>query len=300
MITPVSSAFRDRSPHTSRLVAASAVCLALAGAAGALTLSPSEAQASVVNPYGIVAAQYESGSNPGSVVSGSAYGAYQMSTTNAHAFAQWMQTYKKTSKPYKYGTKLLNAYLKDGGRCGSRFDAAWRALASKYGDSFHRYQYLYIKKTHYTPAVSYLKANLPAFKVSSYSNALKNALFSASVQHGAWGAYKIAAQAFANLKGSSEQLPSEKKLIAEIYKVRAAYKSAKTVKKTIANGAPVYSISSGNTQYYVSNGLLSAKQAKKLKGKALVNFYSSSGATQVGVYYRLTVQENATTLSLLS
>lgn len=264
-----------------------------------MAVAPGQAQAAVVNPYGIVSAQYESGGDPGCIVSGSAYGAYQMSAYSAHAFADWLKTYKKQSKPYTFGTKLANAYLKDGNRCGTRFDNAWRALASKYGDKFHRYQYLYIKKTHYTPTVNYLSANLKDFKISSYSNALKNAVFSTSVQHGAWGAYKIVAEAFNDLDGSTKQ-PAEKKFIAQIYKVRAAYKSAKTVKKTIANGAPVYAISTGNTQYYVSNGLLSTKQAKKLKGKALVNFYSSSGATQVGVYYRLTVQEKATAQALLS
>lgn len=273
------------------------------GVAASLVALPATAEAKAVNPYGIVAAQYESGSDPACVVSGSAYGAYQMSTGNAHAFATWLKaTYQKKTKPYQFGTKLLVAYKKDGNACGKKFDAAWRSLgsAASTANTFHRYQYLYVKKILYTPTTKYLAANVKNFKLSKYSKALKNAIFSTSVQHGSWGAYKIVAKAFANLNGSKKR-PAEKKLITEIYQVRAAYKSAKTIKKSVAGtGQKVYAISSKHTKYYVSNRMLTAKQAKKLVGKALVNFYSCSGATQVGVYYRLVVQEKNTALSLLS
>lgn len=283
-----------------RQSAALLVAAALAGTAAALIALPASAQAKAVNPYGVVCAQFESGGNPGCVVSGSAYGAYQMSTYHARAFADWLRaTYKKKSAAYTFGTTLRTAYKKDRNTCGKRFDQAWRKLAANNGRTFHRYQYLYVKKTHYTPAADYLSRNVKAFKLGKYSKALKNALFSASVQHGAWGAYKIASKAFGNLKGTKKR-PAETKLIAEMYKVRAGYQPVKTVRKTIANpGEAVHAISAQNTRYYVSNGLLTAKTAKKLKGKALVNFYSCSGATQVGVYYRLTVSENNAAQALL-
>ncbi|MGI6591161.1 MAG: hypothetical protein ACOX1O_06095 [Eggerthellaceae bacterium] len=254
-----------------------------------LVSAPMEAQAKSVNPYGLISAQYESGSDPACIVSGIAYGAYQMTPKNTYAFCRWMGKRDKNAKAYS--KKLLAAYKKDKKKCGTHFDKAWKSIAKAHPKAFHRYQYLYVKSISYTPTVRYLQANVKGFKVSRYTNALRNVIFSTAVQHGSWGAYKIIAKAYRSGKG-------EKKLVSKIYGIRAGYSKAKSIKKSVGKGVTVNAIKSADCRWYVANGLLSKKEASKLKGKALLNFYSCSSAEQVGVYYRLQKCEKVTALNL--
>ena len=295
----------DRLPSPSRHLQSicAAACLALFAALVLSCAAPGLAQAKSVDPYGRISAQYESGSDPSCVVPGAAYGAWQMTAENAHSFAAWMKA--KSDKTVKaYGTKLLAAYKKDAneknsskkddaGACGKHFDKEWKSLASKYRSGFFRQQYLFVKQLSYTPAVNYLQGNVKGFKMSRYSTALRNVLFSTAVQHGSYGAYKIFKKAFSNLGGYSAKL-SEKKIINAVYAVRSGYKKTSTLKAQVGGGQKVYSITKKDYQYYVKWGLMTKAQASKLKGKSLVNFYSCSGSVQVGVYYRLGISEPAT------
>lgn len=290
----------DRLPSPSRYLQSicAAACLALFAALVLTCAAPGQAQAKSVDPYGRISAQYESGSDPACVVSGSAYGAWQLTSYNAHAFATWMKG--KSSKTVKaYGTTLLSAYKKDGNKCGTRFDKAWKSLASKCYAGFFRQQYLYVKQLCYTPAVKSLESSVKGFKMTRYSTALRNVMFSTAVQHGPSGAVKIFAKAFKNLGGYSAKL-SEKKIIAAVYKVRAGYKKTSTLKSQLGKSANVNTIKPVHYSYYVSAGLMTKTQAAKLKSKSLVNFYSCSGYTQVGVYYRLAISELSTATTMLA
>lgn len=284
----VSFASPHRACRPSIRLALALLCLTF-GTLTVLAFTPAEAQAKPVNPYGLISAQYESNSNPASIVPGIAYGVYQMTPDNAHAFCLWLKGRDKTAQAY--GNQLLAAYKKDKKRCGSRFDKAWRTIANKDPKTFHRQQYLYVKSITYTPAVNYLKANVPGFSISRYSIALRNVIFSTAVQHGAWGAYRIVAKAY-------QSTQSEKKLISQIYRIRAGYDTVKAIRAFAGPGAKIIAIKASDCQWYVANGLLTKKEAKALTGKALVNFYSSSGPEQVGVYYRLQKREKVTALDL--
>lgn len=125
---------------------------------------------------GSLSQKYESSGNPGTVarnagdIGGASYGSYQLTTAsgNAQSFAN------------KYGGALKG--LKAGTQA---FDNAWKAEASRNPKAFASAQHNYIKATHYDPV---LKANP---WLSKYPQAVQDAVWSTSVQHGVGGAKNI-------------------------------------------------------------------------------------------------------------
>lgn len=125
---------------------------------------------------GSLSQKYESSGNPGTVarnagdIGGASYGSYQLTTAsgNAQSFAS------------KYGGALKG--LKAG---TSAFDNAWKIEASRNPKAFASAQHNYIKATHYDPV---LKANP---WLSKYPQAVQDAVWSTSVQHGVSGAKNI-------------------------------------------------------------------------------------------------------------
>jgi len=144
---------------------------------------------------GYVSETYESNGDPG-VISGGvgdpggqSYGAWQLSSNvgSVDNFLIWL----KTSKVDFYNT-LIAAKNTDGGSFGATFNSAWKSLASNYYDEFYGLQRTYIKANYYDIIVKKLKASGVDYTSRLNSVAIRNMLWSLSVQHGATGGYNIA------------------------------------------------------------------------------------------------------------
>ena len=267
--------------------AALACLLVLAFAFAVQALNPASAFAED-RAYGQLCSKYESGNNPGLIDAGCAYGAYQMSTDNAYAFAKQLKSSSK-SKLAKWGKTLISAASKDksNGKCysgcsfGPKFDSAWKSIAKESKDAFFTAQYNYCIEAYYEPALKYWKKVTSAFNVNNYTDALKSVLFSTAIQHGPYGSadriFKLVVKSLGGLSGVSE-----KKLIDAIYYERSA-----VTKKKPGSGAVKISSNSTSKKYGIA-------------GKYLSHFYSCSSAVQIGVYNRLHNNERADAQAMLA
>lgn len=251
-----------------------AFLLALLTAACALAmLFPTQAHAD--RAYGKLCSTYESGNDPACIDSGTAYGAYQMSYSNARGFATWLSS--SSSKTYAaWGKKLSSASTV------SAFNTAWRSIAKASPSAFFTRQYLYCKKVYYSPAVAYWRKAAPGFDTANYTWALRSVIFSTAVQHGPQGSCeRIFKLALKDLGGWKTSL-SEKQLINAIYYER----SEVTSKAPAASAKRIASTS--------------ASKSLGIADKYLLHFYSCSSSTQIGVYDRLHNKERKDALAMLS
>ena len=221
--------------------------------------------------------KYES-SGPGAISGGAgdpggkSYGSFQFSSNNDKPkdFFNWC---RQSSDSYyqSIGNRLYDAYYEGTPGYGSGFDSVWRQLAAENNKGFWRAQRDYTRHNYYDPAVSYIEENIPGFKVSNYSIALRNVIWSRAVQHGTYGCYEVVQYAVDTLGGFTNQPESE--LIDAIYK-----ESGEVRPRTESDSHWM----SGDTaeRYGVSDMVLSW-------------YHGSSGDVQIGVYLRLRVNEVA-------
>lgn len=148
------------------------------------------------------------------------------------------------------------------------------------------YQYKFSLTVYYNPAVKLWESAVPAFDVDDYSVALRNVLYSTSIQHGAGGSKSIFVQAVRSADGFAN-IADEEKLIVAIYNERARA----TKDKPSDSAIKIKKANLTTTNY---------KRAKKygLTGKYLAHFYSNSANVQVSVFVRLYVNEKADALAL--
>lgn len=230
---------------------------------------------------GTLSASYES-SGPGAISSGvgdsggKSYGSYQFASRYdiPKAFFQWCQ--KSSNLLYKsFGDTLSAAYQDDGSSYNEKFDAAWKKLASENKSGFEQAQRNYVRTSYYDPIVTKAEANISGFKVSNYSIALRNVLWSRSVQHGSGGALEVLQKAFAAIGGFYNQPESE--LIDAIY--------AESGRLTDSSATKM----SGDTA-----------QRYGISGKSLAWYDGCSGDVQLGVYIRLRINEPADAQAMLA
>ena len=225
---------------------------------------------------------------------GTSYGIY-MFASNAGtplSFVQWLQEFEEGSLYRDMGDTLYRAYAyNQAGQYspgyGSNFNATWRSVADAHRTEFTEAQRDYWETHAYTDLLNNLKAGEPAFDLKDYSVALRNVLWSRSVQHGAGvlsganssdgrsGATGVVLRAFKKLGGFKNQ--SEAQLIQAIYDECSRLDDTPAKKTMSGDTAEKYGIS----------------------GQSMAYFSANSGDVQVSVYRRLSVNEPADALVML-
>ncbi|WP_373690550.1 LysM peptidoglycan-binding domain-containing protein [Sphingobium sp. DEHP117] len=173
------------------------------------------------HPLGELSARYESRGNVGTISSGRgdpggvSYGAYQFATNTGDAaafvaspeFRPWAREFDNL----RPGTEAF----------GNR----WRAVAERDPDAFREAQHAYVQRTHYDPVVNRVDRDT-GYNLDNASDAVRNATWSVSVQHGA--AARILGDA---VRRTDQALPRtdpsyEAMLIDNIYDRRTEYVTA--------------------------------------------------------------------------
>lgn len=172
---------------------------------------------------GALSQRYESSGDPGSISNpgddpgGRSYGLYQLSINmgSLQNFVDWLESSGWQAGRYlKYGEDLNSGIPAHSVELGSdEFNTLWKNAADKFGESFSNAQEQYIKE-HYYDATAQELAN-DGFDVNERSAAVRQAVWSTSVQHGPSTATDIIEEALANALDSSDEA-----LINAIYDVR--------------------------------------------------------------------------------
>ena len=202
---------------------------------------------------------------------GRSYGAYQFASAagTPKRFFEWCQA--QENDDYRdMGDKLYTAYYTNSPGCGAIFTQAWADLADEYPELFWQAQHEFAIEACYRPTVAAMEAKFPGFKIENYSIALRNAIFSRTIQHGQAGFIDIADKAInGTLGGFANQTETE--LIDAIYAEAGVVRPPKEGETNIMN----------------------TTDAKKygIDGMVLTHFRGCSGAIQTHVYARLRINE---------
>lgn len=228
---------------------------------------------------GQTSAKYESNGNPATISSGvgdpgrKSYGAYQFSSAYnvPYDFAKWLVS---SGENPEWGARLQNAYSADGNSFSNNFDAVWKAIAAEDSNGFLLAQHGYIKVQYYDVAAKKLLDSY-GFNVDNYGIALKSAVWSRAVQHGASGALTVIGRAFDAIGGFEGK--SEEALIRAIY--------AESGMALSPTGSQTVVTSESAKQYVDANGNY------LIYGKYLKYYSGSSSSVQFGVWKRLNIDE---------
>ena len=172
---------------------------------------------------GSLSRRYESdGRGPGTIAhnpgdrSGSSYGTYQISTNTGSM--RDFQGYLRSHDP-------SSSEALAGARPGSpEFDRAWQGLAERDPQGFERTQHEYIQATHYDPALRRVDQAVPGLDIEQRSPAVREVLWSTSVQHGSAGAGTV----FRRAVGDADPATlSDDALIQRVYAERGADQGAR-------------------------------------------------------------------------
>ncbi|MEI6126527.1 MAG: hypothetical protein WCQ99_08240, partial [Pseudomonadota bacterium] len=175
------------------------------------------------NQLGGIAAKYESGGQGIEAVGydrtgGTSYGTYQISS-KAGTLSRFIE-YLQENAP-EWAKRLQAAGPANTGSTSGRMPREWKKIAAEDPARFEKLQYDFIKDSHYKEALSQINSD-KEFNISKRSAALKEALWSTAVQHGAKGAADIFGRAIDRLQKQGAEV-TDKKLIDEIYSSRAKY-----------------------------------------------------------------------------
>ncbi|MEG6593981.1 hypothetical protein V6C16_13585, partial [Desulfovibrio sp. 1188_IL3213] len=170
---------------------------------------------------GKLSAQFESGRDGIAAIGydrngGTSYGKYQVSSRagSLNDFLEFLD-----GEAPDISKKLRAA---GPGNTGSRKGAMpdmWRAIAEAQPERFEALQEAYVRESHYKPAVEGISQRT-ALEADSLSPAMREVIWSTSVQHGPTGAARIFARAEA-MSGDPDDPAYERKLITNVYKVRS-------------------------------------------------------------------------------
>lgn len=211
---------------------------------------------------------------------GTSFGIYMFASASntPYKFAEWLSD-SENSVYATIGTALCNAYNYNSKNeyypgYGSNFTNTWKLMAETYTQQFYQAQKDYWQSAYYNDLVSRLETTYSGLKVSDYSIALKNVIWSRSVQHGVNGAYNVITRAMDELGGFKYQPEAE--LISAIYAESGKLTGDHETKMTSAL-ANKYGMKNMSLAYYSAN----------------------SGAVQESVYRRLRVNEPHDALTML-
>lgn len=185
------------------------------------------------NPeLGSLSQYYETGTNadPGAVSNvngdpgGTSFGLYMFSSKagTLDAFRTWLRNYQGNAIYNGFAATLDKAYGENTSGAaaagyGPNFESAWRELGHGVNKGeFANAQTEYWGTERYSTLISRLQSKYPSLNLNDYSIALKNVLWSRSVQHGVDGAYNVVTRAIDNRLGGFK-MQSEAELIEAIY-----------------------------------------------------------------------------------
>lgn len=185
------------------------------------------------NPeLGSLSQYYETGTNadPGAVSNvngdpgGTSFGLYMFSSKagTLDAFRTWLRNYQGNAIYNGFAATLDKAYGENTSGAaaagyGPNFENAWRELGHGVNKGeFANAQTEYWGTERYSTLISRLQSKYPSLNLNDYSIALKNVLWSRSVQHGVDGAYNVVTRAIDNRLGGFK-MQSEAELIEAIY-----------------------------------------------------------------------------------
>lgn len=210
-----------------------ALILAAVVAVSCLTTILLAASKNWANPeLGSLSQYYETGTNadPGAVSNvngdpgGTSFGLYMFSSKagTLDAFRTWLQNYQGNAIYNGFAATLDKAYGENTSGAaaagyGPNFENAWRELGHGVNKGeFANAQTEYWGTERYSTLISRLQSKYPSLNLNDYSIALKNVLWSRSVQHGVDGAYNVVTRAIDNRLGGFK-MQSEAELIEAIY-----------------------------------------------------------------------------------
>jgi hypothetical protein len=189
---------------------------------------------------GSLAAKFESGDDGIAAIGydrtgGTSYGKYQISSRagTLSNFLEYLQ-----EKAPDLGRRLAAAGPGNTGGRSGRMPDEWRRIAQEDPTRFENLQSDFIRTSHFEPAMEGI-AEATGVSFDSLPRALQEVLFSTAVQHGPAGAVRIISQALESTRGKetlrkgdkagkAELAQSGKRLIQQIYQLRAGQFSSST------------------------------------------------------------------------
>lgn len=245
---------------------------------------------SSLKDLGALSQYYETGADadPGAVSTvpgdpgGTSFGLYMFSSKagTLDAFRTWLRNYQGNAIYNGFAATLDKAYGENTSGAaaagyGPNFESAWRELGHGVNKGeFANAQTEYWGTERYSTLISRLQSKYPSLNLSDYSIALKNVLWSRSVQHGVDGAYNVVTRAIDNRLGGFK-MQSEAELIEAIY----------TECSKLAEDIPKYR--DMQTQLSDRYGV---------KNRSMAYYSKADGDVQSSVYSRLHINEPADAL----
>ena len=167
---------------------------------------------------GSLSARFESGGDGAGAIGydrtgGTSYGLYQISSRQG-TFGEFLK-YLDEEAPSLAERLRAAGNPNTGNRSGS-VPEVWKSIAKEDSQYFASLQHDFIRKTHFEPVVRDVEKTLGVRKLSE---AMKEVVWSTSVQHGPNGARRLFAQA-AEQAGSEGGKVDERKLIKDVYALR--------------------------------------------------------------------------------
>lgn len=186
---------------------------------------------------GKLSAQFESGSEGIAAIGydstgGTSYGKFQIASKvgSMKSFLAFLD-----SEAPDISARLRKAGPANTGSRRGGMPEAWKKIAREQPERFEQLQEGFIHQSHYKPALEAIEQRT-GIDTSSLSSAMREVIWSTAVQHGPAGAARIFAKAD-DLSGKPEDAGYERKMISNVYAVRAGQfgSSTNSVRNAVRN-----------------------------------------------------------------
>ncbi len=192
-----------------------------ASEAGATTRGRHAARSQNETGMGRLSARFESGGDGIAAIGydrtgGTSYGKYQIASRvgSMKSFLSFLD-----GEAPDIAQRLRKAGPANTGSRRGGMPDAWRAIAAEQPERFEELQEAFIRESHYRPALEAI-VQRTGLEEDSLSPAMREVIWSTAVQHGPAGAARIFDRAD-DLSGKPEDAAYERKLISNVYKIRA-------------------------------------------------------------------------------
>ncbi len=146
-------------------------------------------------------------------VGGTSYGKYQLSS-KAGTMDRFI-AYLRGQEP-GWASRLRAAGPADTGSCEGRMPRVWRQIAAENPERFEALQHEFVRNEHYLPARDKIMEST-GVDIESGPPALREVLWSTSVQHGASGAARIFNRVIAEVLDTGAAGASDRRIIDKVY-----------------------------------------------------------------------------------